>query len=584
VALSSISVLPSSVTGGSSAQGTVTLNGAAPTGGAAVALSSSNTSAATLPSSVTVAQGSRSATFSITTRQVSADTSVTMSASYSGVIKGVGLTVLGPAQPPGGRSFYAAPNGSPSGNGSITSPWDLQTALSHPLAVLPGDTIYLRGGTYRGAFTGNLRGTATARITVRSYPGEWAKIDGNNGLTTLSRSIDGDDTTVVLTNGADFPNLAEVQIDAEVIQLNGKSGNTYTKCKRQRSGGDITSAGQSHAAGAVVIRRKSRILNVSGAYTDYRDFEVFNSLGAPYRVSRFNVGTDKSGWAGTRGDAVGVTGGPDNRIINLVLHDGGNGVFFTTSSKEVTLYGTMIFNNGFNGNLSGDREPCKNHGQSLYLQGALEQKVLKHNVIFSSYAGAKIYTVSNDLKNFTVDGNVFFNAGVPACQITGNNYEGYNNLEATTGDNNYHIENLIIRNNTFYHKPNIVDHNVWIGGFGHINGVVTDNRILGSHQGFDSTGWTGFTFTGNTISITDDGALPSNPLNVLIGRGGSAPPYTWHGNTYFNSSLNSRPFRFNGTDYTFSNFQAMSGLDAFGSTYFAHGMTGAHVQVIPNDF
>jgi hypothetical protein len=494
------------------------------------------------------------------------------------------LTVQGPAQPPGGRSFYASPNGSPSGDGSITRPWDLQTALSHPAAVLPGDTIYLRGGTYRGAFTSRLRGTATARITVRSYPGEWAKIDGNNGLTTLARSIDGDDLIIALTDGTDFPNGMLVQIDAEVIQLGGKNGNTYSNCVRQRAGGDIVSAGQSHAAGATVIRRKTQIFTVSGYYADYRDFEVFNSLGAPFRLSRFNVGTNNSGWGGTRGDALGVMAGPNNRIINLVLHDGADGVTFSTHSKEALLYGSIIFNNGWNGNLSGDRDPCKNHGQNLYLQGDLEPKAVKHNVIFSSYAGAKIFSSSEDLKNFTVDGNVMFNAGVPACRVLGISNRGENNLQAVAGSSGFHVENLVIKNNTLYHAPNVVGRNFWLASSGNVNGQVTDNRILGSHQGFDSSSWNGFTFTGNTVHITDDGPVASNPLSVVIRKNSSSPPYIWHSNTYFNASLTIKPFRFNGSDYAFSNFKATSGLDAFGSSYFAHDPTGTHVQVIPNEF
>jgi hypothetical protein len=270
-------------------------------------------------------------------------------------------------------------------------------------------------------------------------------------------------------------------------------------------------------------------------------------------------------------------------MINLVLHDGGNGVFFTTGSKEVTLYGSIIFNNGWNGNLQGDRDPCKNHGQSLYLQGAGEVKRLRHNVIFSSYAGAKVYTVSNDLKNFSIEENVFFNAGVPACQVIGNQVHGYNNLEIKTGDSAYAIYNLTVTGNTLYHKPHIVDHNLWVGGQAN-NGLITDNRILGSHQGFDSTSWNGLTFTGNTIYITDAGPVLSNPLSVIIGRNSSTPPYTWHSNKYYNGSQTTAPFRFNGTDYTFSNFQAMSGLDAFGSSYSPNSPTGTHVQVIANEF
>ncbi len=71
----------------------------------------------------------------------------------------------------------ASPAGSPQGDGSITRPWDLQTALNQPAAVQPGDTIWLRGGTYTGAFTSVLTGTPGKPIIVRQYPGERATLD-----------------------------------------------------------------------------------------------------------------------------------------------------------------------------------------------------------------------------------------------------------------------------------------------------------------------------------------------------------------------------------------------------------------------
>jgi hypothetical protein len=81
--LSSVAVSPTSVTGGSSSTGTVTLSGAAPAGGATVTLSSNKT-AATVPASVTVPAGATSATFPITTTAVASNTAVTITGSYNG--------------------------------------------------------------------------------------------------------------------------------------------------------------------------------------------------------------------------------------------------------------------------------------------------------------------------------------------------------------------------------------------------------------------------------------------------------------------------------------------------------------------
>jgi len=99
VSLSTLTLNPTSVVGGNSSTGTVTLSGPAPAGGAQVALSSSNTTAARVPASVTIAAGATSAAFTVATSAVSASTAVTISAAYAGATRSASLTVT-PAAPP----------------------------------------------------------------------------------------------------------------------------------------------------------------------------------------------------------------------------------------------------------------------------------------------------------------------------------------------------------------------------------------------------------------------------------------------------------------------------------------------------
>jgi uncharacterized repeat protein (TIGR03803 family) len=91
--LGSLSLNPTFVKGGAASTGVVTLNGVAPDGGASVTLSSSNTSFATVPASVTVQAGTSSVSFSLATKPVHKTRSVTISASYGGVRKTATLTV-----------------------------------------------------------------------------------------------------------------------------------------------------------------------------------------------------------------------------------------------------------------------------------------------------------------------------------------------------------------------------------------------------------------------------------------------------------------------------------------------------------
>lgn len=98
VQVTGVTFASSSLPSGGSAQGNVTLNAAAPSGGASVTLQSSS-AALTVPASVTVSAGATSASFIATAGSVSADQAATISASYGGNTAQATLTVT--AAPPG---------------------------------------------------------------------------------------------------------------------------------------------------------------------------------------------------------------------------------------------------------------------------------------------------------------------------------------------------------------------------------------------------------------------------------------------------------------------------------------------------
>jgi hypothetical protein len=96
--LSAVTLNPTSVTGGGSAQGTVTLS--APASAATVVSLASGNAAASVPASVTVASGASSASFTVSTTAVSTATSVTISATAGGLTRTATLMVNPPAPPP----------------------------------------------------------------------------------------------------------------------------------------------------------------------------------------------------------------------------------------------------------------------------------------------------------------------------------------------------------------------------------------------------------------------------------------------------------------------------------------------------
>jgi hypothetical protein len=82
-------------------------------------------------------------------------------------------------RPTRGAQFFVAPDGKPQGDGSWKRPWDLATALSQPEKVKPGDTIWLRSGTYKGDFESKLTGDEVQPILVSQSANERATIDGS---------------------------------------------------------------------------------------------------------------------------------------------------------------------------------------------------------------------------------------------------------------------------------------------------------------------------------------------------------------------------------------------------------------------
>ena len=161
--LSGFSLNPTSVIGGSSSTGTVTLSGPAPAGGAAVTLSSSNTTATHPPASVTVLAGATTATFTITTTPVASNTSATITAIF-GVTRTASLTVTAPTL----SGFSLNPTsviGGSSSTGTVT--------LSGP-APAGGAAVTLSSSnttaTHPPASVTVLAGATTATFTITTSP------------------------------------------------------------------------------------------------------------------------------------------------------------------------------------------------------------------------------------------------------------------------------------------------------------------------------------------------------------------------------------------------------------------------------
>jgi hypothetical protein len=105
-----ISLSAASVVGGNSVAGTVSLNNAAPSGGAVVTLNGNDP--VSVPPSVTIAAGQTSAMFTVSTRAVGGTFNVTISATYGGLTASTTLTVTQmPQSLPVARFSVSGPSG-----------------------------------------------------------------------------------------------------------------------------------------------------------------------------------------------------------------------------------------------------------------------------------------------------------------------------------------------------------------------------------------------------------------------------------------------------------------------------------------
>jgi hypothetical protein len=224
----------------------------------------------------------------------------------------------------GGQSFYASPEGRPENAATLDAPIDLATALSERGPAKPCDTIWLRGGTYRGAFKSTLKGADNRPIVVRQYRGERATLD---------------------------------------------------------------SVGAAEPA-----------LQVLGSWSWFWGFEVTNS--DTQRLSK-----ESGPWPSDlrRGTGVGARG-PNNKFINLVVHDEARGFEVTAESIGTEIYGNLIYYNGWE-TLDG-----LGLGNGIDTQNQLGLRRIADNLIFKQFSHG-IIASGKPLDNVTLTGNTIFSNG-----------------------------------------------------------------------------------------------------------------------------------------------------------------------------
>jgi uncharacterized repeat protein (TIGR03803 family) len=233
--LKSLSLSPTSVQGGGSSTGTVTLSQAAPSGGISVPLSSSNSSAVA-PAYVTVASGATTATFTISTTGVDSKMTVTITAAGGAGSQSATLTIT-PAKL---TSVSLSPTSVAGGNNSTGT-----VTLSGPAG--PSGAVVTLSSSDAAA-------VVSASVTVPSDQASATFTVGTNGVSdkatsTITASLNSDlqTTTISVTPAL----LAWVTVSPTAVQGGNTSQGTAVLTGNAGPRGVLVTLSSGNAAATV---------------------------------------------------------------------------------------------------------------------------------------------------------------------------------------------------------------------------------------------------------------------------------------------------------------------------------------------
>ena len=283
-----------------------------------------------------------------------------------------------------GNSYYMSTTGSDSNTGSITSPW--KTIASASAKLKPGDTLYVRGGTYTGQggyIWNSVSGTSTAPITLKAYPGETPVFDGGWTLgewVVLTNSVGW-----IVIDGITAQHFDDEYGDGTILLINGANNITIQNCKLIDNGKNTA---QDHA----IYLGASGVANIT----------IRNNL-----IQHAAAGGIQS-WHGPNANGV--------LIYNNIITGCHWGIIFADNTQNIEIYNNTIDKNdiGIDFSYTGD-----SYTSSDPLAG-VKNVTMKDNIISNSASyGMKVG--SCNVNDIIGDNNLWYNNAVTVLWNTSNN-------------------------------------------------------------------------------------------------------------------------------------------------------------------
>lgn len=250
--------------------------------------------------------------------------------------------------------IYVAPNGSDDGDGSLRRPY--ATVAKAVAVVKPGQTIALRGGTYRptSPITITTNGTTSQRVVLSGYRGERAVIDASGipadewAITQESSYWTVRDLTVAGARNAAYTCLACTNNTFQRISVHGANGSGLMLRNAGTTGNQVLDSDfyDNQGSGLAVQfgAGDGNLLRGNRAFSNGGDGVNLGDFGSPVEVE-YNWSYDN----GANGFAVGG-GNPAPAAAHRVRHNAswsnnGHGFVDEGNSAAIELGNNTAFRN-----------------------------------------------------------------------------------------------------------------------------------------------------------------------------------------------------------------------------------------------
>lgn len=432
-----------------------------------------------------------------------------------------------------GNTYYLSPSGSDSsGNGSQTNPW--HTLNKAWAVVAPGDTIYLKGGTYQYASSQILRnknGQEGKMIKIWAAPGEYP----------------------VITPAASFSDTRGIQIYGDYIHVKGLEITGF----QQKSGANF----------------------YYGITAQDSDNNIFEQLVVHDNGFGFSIGNDSGGNLVLNSDFY-RNSDPLTYVEGNLPYGGADGLTIRTSDKYKTntirgcrmwwnsddgidLFnneGTIIiedswaFWNGFKPGTfeaAGDGQGFK-IGPTATDQSSSVRRILRRNVAFENRQRGYDQNTANaitQLYNNTAYNNAHIGTGYRS-------YDFYNYSPINDVKNNL---DFLPHNTPLFRDNSILSHNTFLigGGLNPAYNVTQDDFIsLDTSEALRSRQADGSLPDINFLKLKPGSDLIDRGTNVGLPYNGSAPDI----GAFESGNVAATPITFTFTGPASGNINAVSGV------------------------